>query len=158
VSLEVRPISLKEANRWVTEVHRHHGPTVGHKFSTSVVDSETGEIHGVAIAGRPVARGLDDGHTLEVLRVATDGTRNACSMLYGAIRRAAIALGYKPDRIFTYTLESEPGGSLLASGWVRDGRTAGGSWDTPSRRRKDKAPTEPKVRWVAGVVDVRGIY
>lgn len=148
--LALRPISLKKANEWVSEVHRHHGPTVGHKFSVSVVD-EAGVLRGVAIAGRPVARGLDDGVTLEVLRVATDGTKNACSMLYSAIRRAALAMGYKPDRIFTYTLASESGGSLRASGWALDGESRGGSWSTPSRPRDDKHPTEPKVRWVAGV-------
>lgn len=68
------------------------------------------------MAGRPVARGLDDGHTIEVVRLATDGTPNACSMLYGACWRAARALGYV--RGVTYTQTDESGASLRASGWT----------------------------------------
>lgn len=147
--MKLHPISLREANAWVEENHRHHGPARGHKFSISVRD-ESDEIKGVAIAGRPVARMLDDGAHLEVLRVCTDGTPNACSMLYGAVRRAAIAMGYLPQNILTYTLASESGGSLRASGWVRDAEVAGQSWDRPSRGRIDKHPTEDKVRWIAG--------
>jgi hypothetical protein len=115
----IRTCSLRDANAYVAQWHRHCRPTVGHKFSLAVVDADGGGIHGVAIVGRPVARGLDDGLTLEVNRVATDGTRNACSMLYGAARRAARELGYA--RIVTYILESEPGTSLRAAGWRLDG-------------------------------------
>lgn len=146
--LRVRPIGLRAANAYVSEHHRHHTPARGHKFSVSVMD-ETGTIRGVGIAGRPVSRMLDqDGH-LEVVRVCTDGTRNACSMIYGALRRAGIALGYPPHKIITYTLASEPGGSLRAAGWHDDGLAGGGSWDKPSRRREDKAPVEVKRRWRA---------
>lgn len=147
-TLQLVPIGLRDANKLVEHWHRHHGPTRGHKFSVAVMSSD-GEPHGVAIAGRPVARQLDDGFTLEVLRVATDGTPNVCSMLYGAVRRAGINMGYRPEKIITYTLASEPGGSLRAAGWHRDTDTKGGSWDSPSRRRVDKAPTGPKVRWRA---------
>lgn len=146
--LRVAPIGLKEANTFVAREHRHHGSTRGHKFSVSVVD-ELGTVRGVAIASRPVARGFDPRRTIEVVRLATDGTPNACSMLYGAVRRAAVAMGYNPAEIITYTLASEPGTSLRAAGWHRDAETRGGSWDTPSRRRTDHAPTEPKVRWRA---------
>lgn len=149
-ALQLEPISLKDANALVAYWHRHHGPTRGHKFSVGVVDGE-GVLVGVAIAGRPVARALDDGRTLEVLRVATDGTPNVCSMLYGAVRRAAIGMGYRPENVITYTLETEPGTSLRAAGWHRDGKTTGGRWDTPSRPRTDKAPTIRKVRWRAAV-------
>jgi hypothetical protein len=149
VALRLRPISLRAANAYVREVHRHHPPTRGHKWSVSVVD-ETGAIRGVAIAGRPVAKGLDDGESLEVYRVATDGADNACSMLYGSVRRSAVAMGYKPSRIFTYTLASESGASLRASGWLQDGESSGGSWSRPSRPRTDNHPTEPKIRWRAG--------
>lgn len=142
------PVTLREANAFVGQEHRHHGPVVGHKLAVGVACEDHG-LHGVAIGGRPVSRGLDDGISFEVTRCCTDGAHNACSMLYGAIRRAAIAVGYPPRRIFTYTLASESGRSLHAAGWIRDGQTAGGSWDTPSRRRSDKAPTEPKVRWRA---------
>ena len=101
--LQIRPIGLRAENAFVAEHHRHHGPTRGHKFSISVTDDQ-GQIRGVAIAGRPVARHLDDGAHLEVLRVCTDGTPNACSMLYAAIRRAGKAMGYPPEQIITYTL------------------------------------------------------
>lgn len=142
--LRIKSVSLKEANAYIEEHHRHHGAVRGWKFGASVVDEE-GRVRGVVIVGRPVARGLDDGETLEVLRCCTDGSKNVCSMLYSAARKAAAALGY--SSIVTYTLESESGASLRASGWREVARTKGGSWDTPSRRRTDKAPTEPKVRW-----------
>lgn len=89
---------------------------------------------------------LQDGFTCEVTRLATDGTTNACSMLYGAARRAAKSLGYR--RIITYVLASETGNSLRAAGWVKSKQaSAGGSWDRPSRKREDNHPTEPKTRW-----------
>jgi len=149
MTLYLRPISLRQANEFVREVHRHHPPARGHKFSVAVVDDE-GAIRGVGIAGRPVSRMLDQQGYLEVVRVATDGTRNACSMIYGSLRRAAIALGYPPEQVITYTLASESGGSLRASGWIEDGAAGGGSWSRPDRPREDKAPTERKTRWRAG--------
>lgn len=91
--LEICPMTLKEANAYVEQHHRHHGPVAGHKFSIGLSDGE--KIVGVAIVGRPVSRYLDDGWTLEVNRLCTDGTRNACSMLYAAAWRAARAMGYK---------------------------------------------------------------
>lgn len=146
--LRTAPIGLRAANAWVEANHRHHGPVRGHKFSVAVVD-DAGTIRGVGIAGRPVARQLDDGEHLEVLRVATDGTANACSMLYGALRRAALALGYRPENVLTYTLATETGSSLRASGWHAVAQTKGESWDRPSRGRTDRHPTVPKVRWRA---------
>lgn len=146
MSLRVRPIGLREANAYVERLHRHHPPSRGHKFSVSVLD-EHGVLHGVAIAGRPVARHLDDGLTLEVLRVCTDGTPNACSMLYGAVARAGRAMGY--ERVITYTLADEPGTSLRAAGWHVDGRTKAESWDRDARPRIDRAPTCQKTSWRA---------
>lgn len=146
--LQIQPIGLRAANAFVAAHHRHHGPTRGHKFSISVADAQ-GRTRGVVIAGRPVARRLDDGAHLEVLRVCTDGTPNVCSMLYGAVRRAAKAMGYRPEQIITYTLECEAGTSLRAAGWHLDGATEGGSWDRPSRSRVDSHPTEKKLRWHA---------
>lgn len=142
--MKISPITFKAANEFVAKLHRHHRPVVGCKFCVSVKDGD--QLRGVAIVGRPVARGLDDGFTVEVNRCCTDGAPNACSMLYRAAWRAAVALGY--TRLVTYTLPDEGGASLRAAGFVLDGRTAGGSWDTPARRRDDKAPTEPKLRWV----------
>ena len=105
IFIEIVPITLKEANAFVSEYHRHHGPVTGHKFSIGLAEGEN--IVGVVIVGRPVSRYLDDGWTLEVNRLCTDGSRNACSMLYGAAWRAVRAMGYK--RLVTYILESESG-------------------------------------------------
>lgn len=143
---EVVPLPLAEANAFVQQHHRHHGRVVGHRFSLGVADV-TREIRGVAIIGRPVARGLDDGLTLEITRVATDGSKDACSALYGAARRAAFALGYK--RLVTYTLASENGASLRASGYRLVGEVTGRSWSCESRPRVDKHPTQNKLRWEA---------
>lgn len=143
--MQLVPLTLREANEFVRRVHRHHGPTVGGKFAIGA--SEDGEIVGIAIAGRPVARHLDDGWTIEVNRVATDGTRNACSMLYAACWRAARAMGYK--RAVTYTLETESGASLRGAGWKVVGEVEGHSWDRPGRPRVDRseAQLEAKLRW-----------
>jgi hypothetical protein len=144
ISLQLFPCDLDEANAFVKQHHRHHGKARGHKFSLGAALGE--KIVGVAIVGRPVARALDDGATLEVLRVATDGTRNACSFLYGACRRATFALGYK--RLVTYTLSEESGISLRAAAWKCLGLAGGGSWSRPSRPRVDKHPTQRKFAWM----------
>ena len=144
--LRVTPITLAEANAFVARHHRHHEPVPGAKFSLAVSD-EDGIVRGVAIVGRPVARMLQDGWTLEVNRCCTDGMRNACSMLYGATWRAARALGYR--RLVTYTLPEEGGSSLRAAGWRLIGEAGGGSWSCPSRPRVDTAPTQVKLKWEA---------
>lgn len=141
--LHLQPISYSEACDFIKLHHRHHLPPQGWKFGIAV--NCDGVIVGVITVGRPVARHYDDGWTLEVTRCATDGTKNAPSMLYGAARRAAFAMGYK--RLITYTLQSEPGTSLFASGWKCIGLAGGGSWDKPSRPRVQKASTEQKTLW-----------
>ena len=148
MKLHLVPLHLAAASEYVRAHHRHHVPPVGHKFAIGVADN-AGQLHGVVIAGRPVNRTLDTGTALEVYRVATDGTPNACSMLYGAARRAGVALGYPAQQIITYTLASEPGVSLHAAGWIRDGEVNGRTWSTPLRPRTDKHPTGDKVRWRA---------
>lgn len=141
--LQAVPISLDEANAFIEQHHRHHGRVVGHKFSIGA--AMAGLIVGVVVVGRPVARGLQDGWTLEVTRLATDGTRNAASFLYGAAARASFALGYR--RIGTYILASEPGTSLAAAGWRMVAEVKGRSWSAPSRPRVDKHPLEDKLRF-----------
>ena len=143
--MNIRPVSLKTAQAFVREHHRHNKPPVGHKFSVGLFDGE--RLLGVAMAGRPVARMLDDGMTLEVTRTCTDGTRNANSMLYGAIVRAAIALGYA--KCVTYTQHDESGASLRGAGWTCVSETAGGGeWSCPSRPRSAmRSPTTKKCRW-----------
>ncbi len=113
MALQIRPISLRAAKEYIAEHHRHNKPPVGHKFSISVYDGE--RLVGVICAGRPIARHYDDGVTLEVNRSCTDGRKNANSMLYGAVRRAAKAMGYR--RLITYTQANESGSSLKASGF-----------------------------------------
>lgn len=137
------PMTLEEANLFVERHHRHSVPTVGHKFSVGCADGE--QVCGVAIVGRPVARGLDDGWCLEVLRVCTDGTRNAPSLLYATCWRAARALGYR--KLITYTLKTEPGSSLRAAGWRIVGEVTKRSWNTPSRPRVDRDERQERFRW-----------
>jgi len=139
--LELQPISTKEAYSFIAENHRHHKPPQGCKFALAVASCN--EIVGVATIGRPVARMLDDGWTLEVTRVCTlDGYKNAASMLYGAAWRASKAMGYK--KLITYILKEETGTSLTAAGYKKLGVAGGGSWDRKSRKRIDKHPTEQK--------------
>ncbi len=114
-------MSLKVANRYIARFHRHHRPVVGEKFSISAWTED--RMVGVAIVGRPVARGCPPDQVAEVTRCCTDGTYNVPSLLYGAAARAAEAMGYR--RIQTYLLASEPGTSLKAAGWREDGRVAG---------------------------------
>lgn len=145
MTLVITPTSLREANAFVAAHHRHHRPARG--CIACVAVSEGDVVRGVAIVGRPVSRMLDDGWTAEVLRVATDGARNACSMLYGASWRACRALGYR--RLVTYTLPEEGGASLRAAGWRCIGEAGGGSWDRKGRPRVDLHPTQAKLRWEA---------
>jgi hypothetical protein len=147
----LHPLSLREANAFVQAHHRHHRPVPGAKFSLAVCiegDSEE-RIVGVAIVGRPVARHLDDGGTLEVTRLCTDGTRNACSKLYAAAGRAARAFGY--TRLITYTLPAEGGASLRAAGWRFLGLRGGHPWNHPGRPRRETpaALRGPKCLWEA---------
>lgn len=141
--LKLIPITLAEANMFVKQHHRHHKPVVWHKFSIGVSDGE--KVVGVAIVGRPVSRYLDDGWTLEVTRCCTDGTKNACSMLYGAAWRAAKAMGYK--KIVTYILESENGSSLKASGYKCIGQAGGLRWTGTRRPEVDLCPAQMKFRF-----------
>lgn len=141
MKLEIVPINFDEACAFIAQHHRHHKPPVGHKFLIGCSDGE--EIVGVATVGRPVARMLDDGWTLEVNRLCTDGTKNACSMLYAAAWRVAKNMGYK--KLITYILDSENGVSLSAAGWKCVGHRGGGSWNAPSRPRVDKHPTQRKL-------------
>ena len=134
MGLHIRPTTLAFAKAFVAQYHRHNKPPVGHKFSVGIYDGET--CVGVAVASRPVARMLDDGWTLEVTRTCTDGTKNANSMLYGAIARAAQAMGYR--RCVTYTQHGESGASLRGAGWQPVATIPPrAGWDCPSRKRED---------------------
>ena len=143
MTLELQPITYREACAFVARHHRHHRPPQGHKFSIAVNDGE--RVVGVVMVGRPVSRHLDDGYTAEVTRCCTDGTRNAASKLYAAAWRAARAMGYR--RLITYTLARETGTSIIAAGWRIVGSAGGGSWNCKSRPRVDTHPTEQKTLW-----------
>jgi hypothetical protein len=143
--MEIVPITQKEANAFVAKFHRHHKPVVGSVFQVAV--AKDGEVVGVAIVGRPVARNFDDGWMLEVNRCCTNGTPNACSMLYAAAWRITKSLGYK--RLITYILINEPGTSLRAAGWKCIGEAGGGSWSVKSRPRVDKHPLQKKLLFEA---------
>lgn len=146
MTLHLVPVSFADACGFVVMWHRHHQPPVGHRFSVGVAD-EASVLRGVAITGRPVARSFDDGLTLEVTRLAADGTPNASSMLYGASWRAASALGYR--RLVTYTQAGESGASLRAAGYrVVAERSARSGWTCPSRPREDHGVDGiPRTLW-----------
>jgi hypothetical protein len=143
--LELQPITFKEARAFVEEHHRHHTPPVGWKFGIAVNNGEN--VVGVIMVGRPVARKLDDGWTLEVNRCCTDGTRNACSKLYAAAWRVTKNLGYK--RLITYTMSDESGASLRSAGWKNLYSLPGKSWHRDNRPRVDKCPLRGREIWEA---------
>ncbi|NOY60448.1 MAG: hypothetical protein GXO75_16170 [Calditrichaeota bacterium] len=135
---------MKEANDFVRKYHRHNDSTQGGKFAISLWKDE--KMIGVAIAGRPVARNLDDGFTVEILRVCTDGTKNANSKLYGTMRKICKLMGYK--KIITYTLQEESGSSLLAVGAEIVAEVNPQEWNNNKRKRKSQSVYKQyKFRW-----------
>ncbi len=143
--LRIVPLELKELHALVAQLHRHHQPVQGHRFSIGCIDEANGILVGGASVGRPVARLTPPKEVLEVTRLVTNGTPNACSCLYSAAARVGKELGYK--KIQTFILESEPGVSLIASGWRLEGTSAGGTWQYRGGRRNDQ-PTGAKHRYV----------
>lgn len=133
MSLRIVPVTQRDARAFVDTWHRHHAAPLGAVFCLGAADADD-VLRAVAMVGRPVARHLDDGLTLEVNRTATDGTRNANSLLYGAAWRATRALGFR--RLITYTQAGETGASLRGAGWRIVGeRAPRGGWTSPSRPR-----------------------
>lgn len=143
MALKIVPITYREAADYVNRFHRHHKASQGCKFCIGVQDG-AGNLCGVAMCGRPVSRRLDDGFTLEINRVCTDGSRNACSALYGACVRIAKQMGY--HKVITYILESENGASVKAANFTYDG-LAGGRYWTGERNRGQAIPAEKKQRY-----------
>lgn len=146
MKLEIVPIFQDEAFSFVQQYHRHHKPPVGSVFQVAAAIGQ--KIVGVAIVGRPVSKTLDNGWTLEVTRLCTDGTENACSKLYAACWRITKELGYK--KLQTYILQSEPGTSVIAAGAQLVGIRGGGTWQRRLRPRVDKHPTQKKLlfEWI----------
>lgn len=141
------PLTLAQANTFIAAMHRHHKPAQGHRFSIGVLDRER-TLVGVAIVGRPVARGCDPYYTAEVTRLCTNGEKNACSFLYAASARVCKEMGF--TKIQTYILDSEPGVTLTAAGWEHEADTPGGDWNQSAaykgKRRTDQ-PQCAKQRW-----------
>lgn len=154
--LAIKPIELREANKFIIELHRHHDKVQGHKFSLGCFNEE--KLVGVAVCGRPVSRKLDNGRTLEVTRLCTDSTKNVVSKLLSACKRTAEAMGF--EKIQTYILENETGISLKASGWYCEDDNCGGkAWNSSGAivrtdftetlfEKKKKYPNMKKQRWV----------
>lgn len=143
MQLKAVPLELRQANEFVDRLHRHHPPVHRDKFRIGCeVD---GRLAGVVQLARPVSRMLDDGKTIEVVRLCTDGSPNVCSFLYSRAARIAKEMGYL--KIITYILDSESGTSLSASGWHKEADTKGHDWSCPSRPRSCTAPTCNKQRW-----------
>jgi len=152
MSLQVRPLTLKDANAYIASHHRHHKPVTGHRFSLGAYLEDA--LVGCCVVGRPVGRKTHQYMVAEVTRLCTNGARNACSILYAAAARACKAMGFY--HIQTFTLPEEGGASLRASGWQEDGLTPGKSWSVPTRPRGDflfpgigdDHPKGPKTRWI----------
>ena len=141
--LKAVPLELKQANEFVDSLHRHHNSVHRDKFRIGC--ELDGKLVGVVQLARPVSRNLDDGKTIEVVRLCTDGTKDVCSFLYSRAARIAKEMGY--SKIITYILDSESGISLKACGWHKEADTTGGSWSSPSRPRTTTAPTCRKQRY-----------
>jgi hypothetical protein len=142
-------MTQREANEFVAAFHRHNKPVRGALFQVGASDGE--RLVGVGIAGRPVARMLQDGVTAEVLRccVLDDAPKGSCSFLYGALWRAAKALGWR--KLVTYTLASESGASMRGAGWTLVGeatKAPAAGWSRDGRAR-DWQPIygQQKLRW-----------
>lgn len=144
--LRARLTTLREANAFVAQHHRHHRPARGARAVLGV-KNELSQLVGVALVGRPVSRELQRQDVLEVTRLATDGTPNACSFLLARARRVAGDMG--AAKLVTYTLPEEGGASLRGAGFELHGEAGGGSWHREGRRRYDNAPTQTKLRWEA---------
>lgn len=143
--LSIVPLELRELNELVVKWHRHHKKVQGHRFSIGVVN-ELGELVGGCSVGRPVARMTNSKEVLEVTRLVTNGTPNACSALYSAACRVGREMGYK--RIQTFILDVESGTSLRGAGWQKDDwNSGGGSWTRKDRQRREDQPQSPKGRW-----------
>jgi len=142
-SLTHHPMPIKEARKFVGEEHRHN-PVI-HAARWAVVAYLGQQLVGVVMVGNVVARMLRHPRRAEVVRLATDGTPNACSYLYGVACRTSRAMGIWSLK--TYTLASESGASLRAVHAKNEGQVSAESWDRPSRARSDKHTIAPRIRW-----------
>lgn len=137
-------VTFRTANAFIAEHHRHHRPPQGGIVCLGLWQGDT--LVGVGVLGRPVARMADDGVTAEITRLCVlPEARHAASALIGRLRRVAQSLGY--ERVISYTLPSEGGASLRATGAEHRGAAGGGEWSRPSRPRAAATVPETKARW-----------
>ena len=159
MKLIAEPIELKQAQAFINQRHRHHAAAVRDKFRIAAKYAGGGDIIGVAQVGRPLSRNLCDGYTLEVLRLCTNGDKDVCSFLYSRCARIAKEMGYR--KIITYILESEPGTSLKASGWVcEDEHCGGATWENSTRAKQrpvQLSMIEQKQKYPVGVSKKRWV-
>jgi hypothetical protein len=156
LQLCVRPITLRAANDFVQEHHRHNGRTSrdGGKFA---IACEYGpELVGVAIVGNPLSATYMNkevyGYVAEVLRTCTkEGAPKGCvSFLYGVCTRICRDMGF--DRLVSYTLTDESGSSLRGAGWkhVADTKPVAPGW-----RKKDHLSQTREYQQVMGKIKHR---
>ena len=121
--LAIVPITLREANDFVENFHRHNGRTSrdGGKFAIGLEYAEV--VVGVSIVGNPLSATLMDGFTAEVLRVCVieNAPKGSCSKLYAACWRVWREMGGR--KLITYTLQTESGASLRGAGWTIAAKT-----------------------------------
>lgn len=146
--MKIKNIELKTAKEFIALNHRHCTPPVGWKFGCGLFIKD--ELVGVITAGNPVSRVLCDGRTLEINRSCVLDVKNANSMLYAAVIRAAKALGWR--KVITYTLHEESGASLRAVGFELETNKAGkagtaGGWQSRDGRANNKKTIGLKNRW-----------
>ena len=150
-----RPVTLREANDFVQNFHRHNGRTARDGGKFAIAADMDGELVGVAIVGNPLSATFMDGYTAEVLRLCTNdkAPKNCCSMLYAACWRAWAAMGGR--RLITYTLKSESGASLRGAGWrvVGETKPVAEGWrkNDHLNRYREWQPVmgQQKLRWEA---------
>lgn len=139
-------MTIKEANEFVSNFHRHNKKVQGAKFAIGLIIDD--DLIGVGIVGRPVARMLDDGYTAEVTRVCVvdNAPKGSVSKLYSQCWQICRKMGY--NRVVTYTLKSESGASLRGAGWKIVGEVSPGNWNRNGRERKwDPIYGQLKFRW-----------
>lgn len=143
--MKIIPIKLKDANQFIEKYHRHNKPVVGHIFCIGLEKDD--ELIGVGIAGRPIARYLDNGRIIEITRVCVkDGNKNGSSKLYRRLHRIAQLMGY--EKVITYTLARESQSSMKAINAIKECEIKGQEWNRKSRERKSQdVYIEDKIRW-----------
>ncbi len=154
--MKIVPLILREANDFVEQWHRHSARTSndGGKFAIGL--EHDGQLVGVAIVGRPIARLLHEEGAAELLRLCTSpaAPKGAGSKLYARARRIWQLMG--GTKFHTYTWADESGASMRGAGLKTPAAVVEGEqWDREARPRKRRAVyDERKVRWTEALPEV----